>query len=121
MHPTPDDLADNEVALGHLHPDLVTPRCGYTKDLCCLLHSFAIQADARNRRIVRDEILGDVLVEDAPVAGVVVVDRLDIAANEIFVLLGCQASESMPDYEDDRSRLWWNRLRGQPPEALCRR
>jgi hypothetical protein len=37
--------------------------------------------------IVRDEILGDVFVEDAPVARLVVVDRLDVAADQVLVLL----------------------------------
>jgi hypothetical protein len=36
---------------------------------------------------VRDEVLGDVLVEDAPVAGLVLVDRLDVAADQVLVLL----------------------------------
>jgi len=36
---------------------------------------------------VRDEVFGDELVEDAPVARLVVVDRLDVAADQLLVLL----------------------------------
>src|SRR4051794_29955839 len=37
-------------------------------------------------RIVRNEVLRDVLVEDAPVARLVLVARLDVAADQILVL-----------------------------------
>jgi hypothetical protein len=37
---------------------------------------------------MRDEILRDVLVEDAPITCLVVVDRLDVAADQVLVLLG---------------------------------
>src|SRR5204863_558282 len=39
--------------------------------------------------MVRYEILRDVLIKHAPVARVVVVDRLDVAPNEVLVLLAC--------------------------------
>jgi len=87
MHASPDDAADDEIPFGHLHPNLVAPGSRDTKDLRRLLHPVTIQTDARNRGIVRDEILRDVLVKDGPVAGVVVVDRLDVAPDEVLVLV----------------------------------
>src|SRR6266511_3605448 len=83
-----EDLADDEIILGNLHPDLVTPGSRYPEDLCRLLHSLTIQANAGNRRIVRDEILRDVLVKDRPVARLVGVDRLDVAPDQFLVSIG---------------------------------
>ena len=77
----------HEVAFGDLQNDLVTPGRRDSKYLGRLLHSFAVQADARNRGVVRDEVLGDVLIEHVPVAGLVVVDRLQIAADQVLVRL----------------------------------
>src|SRR5256885_791756 len=79
MHAAAQDVAHHEIVLRDLHSDLVTARRRDAKDLCCLLDSLAVKADAGDRRIVRDEVLRDVLVEDAPVTRLVVVDRLDIA------------------------------------------
>ena len=81
------DEADHEVAFGDLQNDLVTAGRRDSKYLGRLLHSFAVQADARNRGVVRDEVLGDVLIEHVPVAGLVVVDRLQIAADQVLVRL----------------------------------
>jgi hypothetical protein len=65
----------------------VAARGGDTKDLGRLFHPFTIQTDAGERRIVRHEVLRYVVVENAPVARVVVVDRLDVAPDEFLVLL----------------------------------
>ena len=86
VHASPQDVAYDEIALRHLHQDLVASRSCDTKDLRGLLHPVTIQADARNRGIVRYETLRDVLVENAPVAGVVVVDRFDVAPDQIPIL-----------------------------------
>src|SRR5712691_872405 len=106
VHTTTYDLADNQVALRDLHPDVVTARSCDTKDLCRLFHSLTIQADAGNRRIVRNEILRDVLVEDAPVARLVVVDRLDVAANQVLVLLGCHLRRLLVRRQDRPKSMW---------------
>jgi hypothetical protein len=39
------------------------------------------------QKIARDEVLSNVLVEDAPIARLVLVDRLDVAADQGLVLL----------------------------------
>jgi hypothetical protein len=88
MHASAHDVADDQIALRHLHPDLVTSRKCDAKDLGRLLHPVTIQADAGSWGVVRYEILRDVLVENAPVARVVVVDRFDVAPDEVLALLG---------------------------------
>ena len=74
VHATAENLADDEITFRDLHPDLMNPGSGNPKDLRRLLHSLTVEADSGNRRIVRDEVLCDVLVKDAPVARVIVLD-----------------------------------------------
>ena len=87
VHADADNVADDEVAFRDLHLDLVPPRSRHAEDLRRLLHPVPVEADTRDRRVVRDEVFGDELVEDAPVARLVVVDRLDVAADQLLVLL----------------------------------
>jgi hypothetical protein len=86
------DEADDEVALGDLERNLVRSRRRDAEDLRRLLQPLAVEADAGERRVVRDEVLGDELVDDAPVAAVVVVDGLDVAADQRLVLFGGHAA-----------------------------
>ena len=81
------DVADHEIVLGNLHPDLVSPRSSHPKYLCRLLHPIAVQAHPWNRSVVRDEILRDEPIQHAPIARLVGVDRLDIASDQVLVLL----------------------------------
>ena len=85
MHPEADDMANNEVLLCDLHPDLVTPWSRDTKVLCRLFHPFTVQADARKWRVVRDGIFRYVLVKNAPIACLIVVDRLDVTLDQALV------------------------------------
>ena len=85
VHATAENLAHDEITFRDLHPDLMNPGSGNPKDLCRLLHSLTVEADSGNRRIVRDEVLCDVLVKDAPIARLVVIDRLDVAPNQFLV------------------------------------
>jgi hypothetical protein len=79
VHSPTHDVADDQVAPRDLHPDLVAgPRSRGTKALCPLLNSLTVEADVRMQRIVRDEILSDALVKDAPVARLILVDRLQV-------------------------------------------
>ena len=96
VHTASDDVADDEVVLGHLKRDLVPAGRREAEDLRGLLHPLAVEAHAGDRRVVRDEVFRDVLVEDAPVARVVVVDRLDVASNQALVLLHRHVRESRP-------------------------
>src|SRR5438876_5880616 len=57
VHTAADDVADDEISLRDLQPDLMTPGSSDPKDLCRLLHSLTVQADARDRRIVGDEVV----------------------------------------------------------------
>ena len=83
-----EDVADDEVALGDLHPDLVPAWRRLAEHLGSLLDPVTVGRAARKRRIVDDDVLGDVLVDHAPVARVVVVDRLDVAADKLLVRIG---------------------------------
>src|SRR4029078_8997941 len=76
-------------------PDLVPAGGCDPKDLGGLLHPFAVQADPGDGWIARHEVLRDELVEDAPVARRVVVDRLDVAPDELLVLLECHRFASL--------------------------
>jgi hypothetical protein len=69
VHATGHNVADDEIALGDLGPDLVAcPWSRDTKYLCPLLHSLTVEADAGIQEVVRDEVLRDVFVKDGPVA-----------------------------------------------------
>src|SRR5438067_13900928 len=87
MHSSPDDTADNEITFRDLHRHLMRARRRDTKGLCRLLQSVPVEADAWDRRIVRDEVLSDEVVDHAPVAAVVGVDGLDEATDQRLVLL----------------------------------
>ena len=75
-------------ALRDLQPDLVPSWSRDTEDLRRLLHPLTVQADAGDRRIVRDEIVRDVLVKDPPIARLVIVDRPNVAPDQVLGLLG---------------------------------
>src|SRR4029453_6994331 len=80
------DMARDEVSLRDLNRDLVAAGTRDAKDLRRLLHSLAVKAHAGQRGIVRDEVLGDVVVKDAPIARPVVIDHLNVASDQILVL-----------------------------------
>jgi hypothetical protein len=88
------DEADDEVALGDLQRNLVPARRGLPEDLGGLLDPVAVGGDPRQLRIVDDDVLGDELVEDAPVARVVAVDRLDVATDQRLVFLSGRTAPS---------------------------
>jgi hypothetical protein len=93
VHASAHDVADDEVALGQLHPDLVagTRRCD-AEDFRPVFHPFTVQADASSQGIMHYDVLRDVAVKDAPVARVVVVDRLDGAPmRSLFSWVGIPA------------------------------
>ena len=52
-----------------------------------LLGPLAVETDARGKRIVRDEILRDVLVKDPRAARLILVNRRDVAPDQVLVLL----------------------------------
>jgi hypothetical protein len=81
------DVAHHEVALGDLHGDLVAARGRSPKDLARLLHPRPIWRHSRKRWAMGHEVLGEVLVQDGPVTGLVGVNRLDVPLNEGLVLL----------------------------------
>lgn len=66
------DLADHELALRDLHPNLVArAQSRDTKEFGAPLQSLTVEADAGMQRIVRDAALSNVVVEDAPIARLV--------------------------------------------------
>jgi hypothetical protein len=81
-------VTNDEIALGDLHPDLVPAGGRLAEHLGRLLDPVAVRRAARQRRVVDDDVLGDVLVDHAPVVRVVVVDRLDLAADQLLVRFG---------------------------------
>jgi hypothetical protein len=60
VDPATDDAAHDEVALRHLHRDLVASGGCHAEDLGGLLHPFAIEADTQEGRIVCGEVLREV-------------------------------------------------------------
>jgi hypothetical protein len=84
---TADDRAHYEVAFRHLQRDLVPARRRLPERLSGLLDPFPVGREAGQLRVVHDHVLGDELVQDAPVARVVAVERIDVAADQRLVLL----------------------------------
>jgi hypothetical protein len=86
VHAFPRDVTDDEVAFRHLQSDLVPSRRRQTEHLSRRFHPVTIERHTWKRRRVRDEILRDELVEDAPVAVGVRIDGFDVSANQRLVL-----------------------------------
>ena len=81
------DVTDNQIALSYLHRDLVRSWRAYAKHLGRTFQTLAIECYAGDRRIVRHEVHGDELINYAPIARRIVVDRFDVAADQRLVLV----------------------------------